>query len=92
MVISYENYETNLRRVSKISYEMATSVKFCLSYDHLKWEFIAFIMMIISLRKRIVDTDGVNNVTRSHHLKCYYTCGHTNFMTRHYLLNIGDVK
>ena len=46
-----------------ISYEMyETSVRFCLSYDHLKWDFIAFKMNIISLRKRIVDTDVVNDV------------------------------
>ena len=45
-----------------ISYEMTTSVRFCLSYDPLKWDFIAFKMNIISLRKRIVDTDVVNDV------------------------------
>ena len=44
---------------------MTTSVRFCLSYEPLKWDFIAFKMKIISLRKRIVDTDVVNDVTRS---------------------------
>ena len=39
------------------------SVRFCLSYDPLKWDFIAFKMNIILLRKRIVDMDVVNNVT-----------------------------
>ena len=34
VVISYEIYETSLRRVSKISYEMTTSVRFSLSYDN----------------------------------------------------------
>ena len=29
--VSYEIYETRLRRVSKISYEMTTRVGFCLS-------------------------------------------------------------
>ena len=38
---------------------MTTGVIFCLSYDRLKWDFIAFKMNIISLRKRIVDTDVV---------------------------------
>ena len=45
-----------------ISYEMTTSVRFCLSYDRLKWDFIAFKMDIISL-KCTVDTDVVNDVT-----------------------------
>ena len=33
VVISYEIYETSLWQVSYISYEMTTSVRFCLSYD-----------------------------------------------------------
>ena len=41
------------------------SLRFCLSYDRLKWDFIAFKMNIISLRKCNVDTDVVNDVTRS---------------------------
>ena len=44
-------------------YEMTTSVRFCLSYDPLKLDFIAFKMDNISIRKRIVDTDVVNDVT-----------------------------
>ena len=43
-----------------ISYEMITSVRFFLSYDPLKWDFIAFKMSIISIRKCIVDIDVVN--------------------------------
>ena len=43
---------------------MTTSVKLCLSYDPLNWDFIAFKLNIISLRKHIVDTDVVNDVTR----------------------------
>ena len=35
VVIPYEIYETNLRRVSSISYEMTTGVRFFLSYDPL---------------------------------------------------------
>ena len=46
MVILFDIYETSLRRVSYISYEMTTSVRFCLTYDRLKWDFIAFKMNI----------------------------------------------
>ena len=42
---------------------MTMSVRFCLSYDPLKWDFVAFKMNITSLRKRIVDMDLVNDVT-----------------------------
>ena len=42
---------------------MTTSVRFCLSYDPLKLDFIAFKMSCISIRKCIVDTDVVNGVT-----------------------------
>ena len=44
---------------------MTTSVRFCLSYDPLKWGLIAFKMNNLSIRKRIVDTDGVDDATRS---------------------------
>ena len=40
---------------------ITTSVRFCLSYDPLNWDFIAFKLNIISLRKRIFDMDFVNN-------------------------------
>ena len=63
VVISYEIYKTSLWRVSQISYEMTTRVRFCLSYDPLKRDFIAFRMNIISVRKCIVDTDVFNDVT-----------------------------
>ena len=46
-----------------ISYEMTTSVRFCISYDPLKLDFIAYKMNIISIRKCIVDTDVVSDVT-----------------------------
>ena len=42
---------------------MTTSVKFCLSYNPLKWDFIAFKMGNIPRRKRIVDINVVNDVT-----------------------------
>ena len=42
---------------------MTMNVRFCLSHDPLKWDFIAFKMNIISIRKRIIDTDIVNDVT-----------------------------
>ena len=44
---------------------MTTSVRFCLSYDPLELDYIAFEIDNISSRKRIVDTDFVNDVTRS---------------------------
>ena len=42
-------------------YEMTTSVRFCLSYDPLKWVSIGFEVNIISIRKCIVDMDVVND-------------------------------
>ena len=42
---------------------MTTSVRFCLSYDPLKWDFIAFKMNVILIRKLIVDMNVVNDVT-----------------------------
>ena len=68
---------------------MTTRVRFCLSYASLTWIFFAFTINITSLRKRFVDTDVVNDVTSTvqYTSKCYYTCGHTIFMTRRYPLN-----
>ena len=66
MVNSYEIYETSLQRVSTISYEMTTSVRFCLTYNPLKWDFIAFKMNIISIRNHIADMIVVNDVTCTH--------------------------
>ena len=62
VVISYEIYKTSLRQVSLISYEMTTKVRFCESYDPLKWDFIAFKTNLISVRKQTVDTDVANDV------------------------------
>ena len=42
---------------------MTISVRFCLSYDPIKWDFITFKMNITSKQKRIVNTDVVNDVT-----------------------------
>ena len=42
---------------------MTTSVRFCLSNDPLNVYFIAFRMNNILMRKRIADTDVVNDVT-----------------------------
>ena len=42
---------------------MTTSVRFCLSYDPFKWDFVVFKMNNISIRKRIADMDVVNDVT-----------------------------
>ena len=65
MVISYEMYETSLRRVLLISYEITTRVRFYLSYDPLKWDFISFEISFSSMSKPIVDTDVVNDVTQT---------------------------
>ena len=89
VVISYEIYETSLRRVSLISYELTASVRFCLSYDPLKWDFIAFKMNIVAIRKRTVDMKL--SMTLVYAIKCYYTCGHTIFMTRRNPLINSDV-
>ena len=42
---------------------MTTSVKFYLSYDPFKLDFIAFKMNIISIPKHVVDKVVVNDVT-----------------------------
>ena len=56
MVISYEIYETSLCRVSKISYEMTTSVRFCLSYDSFILKLIAFSKVnIISIENAMLS-------------------------------------
>lgn len=62
VVMLYEIYKTRLRRVSYISYEITKCVRFCLSYDPLRQDFIAF-KMKINLIKNIVDMDVVNHVT-----------------------------
>ena len=42
---------------------MKTSVRFCLLYNPINWDFIAFKMIIFSIRKRIADIDVINDVT-----------------------------
>ena len=71
MVISYEIYETSLLQVLKISYEITTSVRFCLSYDPLKRDFIMFRWNCMSVRTCIINTDIVNDVNLQVP-KCYY--------------------
>ena len=77
MVISYE-----------ITYEMTTSVRFCLSYDPLKWDYINFKVNITSVRHVLMT----QTLSMS---QCYYVyapkCGHVIFMTRHYPLNKSNV-
>ena len=41
---------------------MTTRVRFCLSFEHLKRDFIAFKMSFVSISKHIVDKDVVNGV------------------------------
>ena len=59
---------------------MTMSVRFFLSYDPLKLDFIAFKMDNISRRKHIADMDIVNEVS-VYVPKCYYLRGHMIFMT-----------
>ena len=47
----------------KLSKAQIRSVRFCLSYDPLKGDLIAFKMNNISSTKRMADTDVVNGVT-----------------------------
>ena len=56
----------------------------------LKWDFIAFKMNIISMRKRVVNTDVVNEVicTRQNVFKCVVI---RVLMTRPCPLNISDI-
>ena len=54
MVIYQEIYETRLRLVSLITYGMTTSVRFYLSYDPLKLDFVDFKMNIISRKKALL--------------------------------------
>ena len=70
---------------------MTMSVTFCLSYDPLKWDFIAFKMGNISRRKRIVDMDVVSDVTSTYirvllqvwSYDCYDTTLSTEYKQRH---------
>ena len=41
---------------------MTMSVRFCLLYDPLKWDFFAFKMNIISIQERIADMDIFSNL------------------------------
>ena len=62
-----------------ISYEMTTSVRFCLSYDCLKWDFITFKVDIIS--KENIKLSRTASWCYVPVTKCYVTCGLTIFMT-----------
>ena len=64
VIISYNIYETSLQRVLYISYEMTTSIRFCLSYDVLKWDLFTITLNNLLIRKRIVGTDVVNDATQ----------------------------
>ena len=52
---------------NELSYDMITSVRFCLSYDLLN--------AILSPSKFVYFNDNLHDVTCSHR-KCYVTCGH----------------
>ena len=88
MVILYEIYETSLRRVSYISYEMTTSVRFCLSYDRFKLDFIVYKVDIISIENATLSRTSLWRYMYAP--KCYVTCGLTIFMTWRYPLNNSE--
>ena len=90
VVISYELYETSLRRVSLISYKMTTNARFCLSYDSLILNIIALKVNIILIRKRVVEPVVVNDVTILAKALLHVCCL-TIFMTRCYPLYNRDV-
>ena len=46
---------------------MTTSVRFCLSYDTLKWDFTAFKMNNMSIIKHIVDRKVVSDIMFTRH-------------------------
>ena len=77
-------HEWSFRRVSYISYEMITSVRFCLSYEPIKYDFITFKTNNISIRKHIVDMDVVNDVTFSRQSVITRMVICFSFMTRRY--------
>lgn len=64
---------------------MTTSVRFCLSNDLFKQDFITFKMNISSMWKCLVDMDVANDFT--HTCQSVISLRTYNFMTWHYSLN-----
>ena len=64
---------------------MTTSVRFCLSYDRFKLDFIVFKVDIISIEHATLSRTLLWRHTYAP--KCYVTCGHTICMTWRYPLN-----
>ena len=62
-----------------------TSVRFCLSHDHFKLDFIVFKVDIISIENATLSR--LSLWCYMYAPKCYVTCGHTIFMTWHCPLN-----
>ena len=69
--------------------EMTTSVRFCLSYDPLKWDFVTFKMNIMSVRKCTIVSCAVHDVTCTH--QNVMTYGQLIFLIQHYPLNKSDI-
>ena len=67
---------------------MTTSVRFCLSYDPLKCDSIALKINIVSIRKHIVDTEVLNDITSGR--QSIITRDHTIYMTQRYPQNNSD--
>ena len=61
----FNNSSLNIEDLTLVVISYETSVRFCLSNDPLKRDFIAFKLNFISIRKRIGDTDVVSDVTCS---------------------------
>ena len=72
-----------------ISYEMATSVRFCLSYDPVKPDFIAFKMRFISIRNALLTR--TLSMTLPVRAKVLLHVWSYEFMKRRYPLNNSDV-
>ena len=75
LIYEIEDLTRVVMKFIKRAFEMTTSVRFCLSYVPLKWDFFAFKMIIISIRNALLS---MTLCLRAKVL--FYTCGHTIFM------------
>ena len=68
---SSDHVHTQINRICCERNGHKCKILFIISDDPLKWDFIAFKINMVPIRKRIADTVAVNGVT----------CTHTMFMT-----------
>ena len=73
----------------KFYYETTTRIRFCLSHDRFKLDFIVFKVDIISIENTTLSRTSLWRYMYAP--KCYVTCGITIFMTWRYPLNNSDV-